>query len=281
MAANSALLGELRALTPALRAIGLPFVVIKGPLQQQIFYGTCFQRPSADLDILVRREDFLRVRQQLLGSGYALTTPSVWWRGVLGEEHFRKASAPHVAIDLHYRVHQPGAPAPNGNFNLLDYAQELEVGGMKIPTLTAPGGMLLCTISIAKALYNREPSGAYLCDLYAGLMAASPAAINSFFTLARSVGLGGHAAVSLRLLGELFDLKLDPGDGYGDVLANVPSDDLLRMVLLPRDPATRWPKRRLMLWELCERRPARYAGELARVLGSEATRRLFERGEPA
>ena len=278
MAANSALLNELTTIAPALRATGLPFLVIKGPLQQKILYGTFFQRPAADLDLLVRRPDFARFKELLTAAGYALTTPSIWWRGVLGEEHFRGTAPPHIAIDLHYRVHQPGAPAPYDTRRLLEEVQEIEISGTKIPTLTALGGMLLCTISIAKALYNREPSGAYLCDLYAGLMAATPNAINSFFTLARSIGLGGHAAVSLRLMSELFDLELDLGAGYRDPLRGVAGADLLRMVLLPRDAATHWPRRRQMLWELCERQPARYGAELLRVFGSELTRHLFERG---
>lgn len=281
MATNSAILGELMALMPALKANGRRFVVIKGPLQQHILHGTFFQRPAADLDILVGRRDFARFKELFVAAGYGLTTPSLWWRGVLGEEHFRKTSPPHLAIDLHHRLHQPGAPAPYGTAGLLDEVQEVDLRGIKIPTLTARSGMLLCTISIAKALYNREPSGAYLCDLYAGLMAAAPDAINSFFTLARSVGLGGHAAVSLRLMSEVFGLGLDLGEPYRRVLDNVASRDLVRIVLLPRDPATRWPTRRRMLWEFCERRPGRYSRELARVLGSELTRRLFERGEPA
>ncbi len=281
MATNSALLAELRLIAPALQAAGLRYVVIKAPLQQRILHGTFFQRPAADLDMLVERQDFGRARELLSKAGYALMTPSVWWRDVLGEEHFRKTAPPHVAIDLHHRVHQPGAPAPYGTLRLLDAVEELDIGGIKIPTLTAQGGMLLCTISIAKALYNREPAGAYLCDLYAGLIPASPVAINSFFTSAEAVGLGGHTAVAIRLLSEMFDLRLDLPAKYRDVLSTVAGADLLRMVLLPRDPATHWPKRRLMLWEFCGREPARYSRELARVFGSELTRRLFERGEPA
>jgi hypothetical protein len=161
---------------------------------------------------------------------------------------------------------------------LLDEVEQVDVNGIKVPTLTAQSAMLLCTISIAKALFNREPSGAHLCDLYAGLMAAAPDAINSFFTLARSAGLGGHAAVSLRLMSEVFGLGLDPR--YRRVLDGIASHDLVRMVLLPRDPATHWPTRRQMLWEFCERQPGRYSREIARVFGSELTRRLFERGEP-
>jgi hypothetical protein len=53
------------------------------------------------------------------------------------------------------------------------------------------------------------------------------------------------------------------------------------MVFLPRDPATRWPKRRAMLWEFCGRQPTRYARELGRVAGSELMRRAFERPGPA
>jgi hypothetical protein len=53
--------------------------------------------------------------------------------------------------------------------------------------------------------------------------------------------------------------------------------ELLRMIFLPRDPATLWPKRRRMLWALCEQLPLRYAVELVRVIQSEAMRRAFER----
>jgi hypothetical protein len=139
--------------------------------------------------------------------------------------------------------------------------------------------LLLCTISIAKALYNREPIGAYLCDLYVGLMAAAPDAVNSFLIIARRVGLGGHAALALRLLSAVFDIEVGPEDA-SRTLAEVPDANLRRMIFLPRDPATVWPKRRRMLWALCEQQPLRYGIELMLVIQSEAIRRAFERPLP-
>jgi hypothetical protein len=281
MAVNSALLRELSALVPALQTAGLKFLVIKGPVQQRLIHGTFFQRAAADLDLLVRAEDFPRARHLLAEHGYDLSTPSVWWRSVLGEEHFRKRAVPHLAVDLHHRVHQPGAPAPYDAARLFSDTEIVVFSGIAIPTLNALDAMLLCTISIAKALYNREPCAAYLCDLYVWLMAAAPDAVGSFQQTARSVGLGGHAAIALGLTDALFDSHFSAAAGAQPLFRNIARTDLLRMILLPRDPSTPWPRRRDVLWELCERRPARYGREVARVLGSELTRRLVERGAAA
>jgi hypothetical protein len=281
MATNSALLRELCGLVPRLQAAELKFLVIKGPVQQRLIHGTFFQRPAADLDILVKAEDFPRAKLLLADLGYDLATPSVWWRSVLGEEHFRKRAVPYLAVDLHHRVHQPGAPAPYDAARLFSNTETVVFDGTQIPTLTALDAMLLCTISIAKALYNREPCAAYLCDLYVWLMAGAPRAVGSFLSTARSAGLGGHAVLALGLMNALFDRYSTTETGRERALPNIAQQELLRMILVPRDPATRWPRRRDMLWELCERQPARYGREFARVLGSELTRRLFERGAAA
>ena len=276
MATNSALLDELCSLAEQLTSSNVAFLAIKGPLQQGLFHGDFFQRPSADLDILVRPHQYRSAKHALLCAGYESRTPSVWWRGVLGEEHLRRLAPPFITVDLHHRVHQPGTPAPLDGEILFENALEVEVRGTKVPTLNASCGLLLCTISIAKALYNREPTGAYVCDLYAGLMAAAPDAVNSFFTMARQAGLGGHASIALRLMSVVFEVPLElphPSDAFGAV----GDAELCRMIFLPRDPATVWPKRRAILWTLCEHQPLRYGRELVRVIGSEVMRHAFER----
>ena len=279
MATNSALLDALCMVAQELASSNVAFVAIKGPLQQRLFHGGFFQRPAADLDLLVRPQHYEQAKRGLVHAGYRSTTPSVWWRGVLGEEHLRHRAPPYIAVDLHHRVHQPGTPAPLDGEILFENIVEVDVRGAKIPTLNASGGLLLCTISIAKALYNREPVAAYLCDLYAGLMAAAPDAVNGFFTMARRAGLGGHAAVALRLMSALFEVPFAlprSNDAFGDL----GDADLCRIALLPRDPVTVWPKRRTILWQLCEQRPFRYGGELARMIRSEVMRRAFERPLP-
>src|SRR5689334_9099198 len=70
LATNGALLKELGALAPLFRAAGIDFLAIKGPLQQQVFYGHAFQRSAADLDILVRPKQFARAAKALEAAGY-------------------------------------------------------------------------------------------------------------------------------------------------------------------------------------------------------------------
>lgn len=280
LAANGALLRELSTLTPKYLAANINFMTIKGPLQQQQLYGSAFQRRSADLDLLVHEQDFSLAAKILIAEGYVVTTPSIWWHRTLGEQHFHKATATHVKVDLHYRVDQPGTPRSIVAKILFEDLLEIEVNGVNVPALSARGGLLLCTISIAKALYNREPAAAHLCDLYVGLKAAAPDTVNSFLAMARTAGLGGHAVVALHLMACLFGIDVALPAGTRNLLRGMPHTDLMKMVFTPRHSATRWPKRRQMLWDLCERRPLRYASELGRVVTSEIMRRSFERQSP-
>lgn len=275
LAGNSALLEDLRTVGAGLKHVGLEFIAIKGPLQQKVLHGDFFQRAAADLDILVRPRDYARARSTLAALGYSSATPSLWWRMALGEEHFKRPSTPRTIIDLHQRVHQPGAPAALDGEILFEGLVEIDVGGVAIPTLSVQGGLLLCTVSIAKALFNHEPAGAHVFDLYAGLMAATPEAVNGFFTLARRSGLGGHLAVALRMVEAVFDASLSP-PAEGSSFVEIRDDDLLRMIFLPRHHDTNWPKRRWMLWALVEERPGRYIIELARAMCSDVLRRTLE-----
>jgi hypothetical protein len=67
---NLLLTGELVALNRALSARGIPSLPFKGPMLAYTLYGNLAVRPFSDLDVLVRRDDVLRVGEILEAQGF-------------------------------------------------------------------------------------------------------------------------------------------------------------------------------------------------------------------
>ena len=61
---------ELDNLLTALASDDIPVIPLKGPLLAKRLYGDLGLRPMADLDFLVRPEDFERVQELVISSGY-------------------------------------------------------------------------------------------------------------------------------------------------------------------------------------------------------------------
>lgn len=278
MSRNTALLMETLAIYKALNKARISIVVIKGPAQQHVLHGTFFIRAATDIDIIVNRTDFNSASQALAALGYRRVTPSLWWREVLGEEHFERRGEVRFAVDLHHAVGQPGIPGRLAARHLVGERAEIEFGGGTFPTLGRENALLMSAISAAKAIYNRESSAAYLCDIAAGLMPDAPQAVSLLLTNARRLGAGGLATVTLRFASALFGPTFYVPPEVGRVLADVPDQQLIDMVLLSGAPQTRWIKRRRLMWEFCSHRPLVYARELIMLARSEAVRRVFERG---
>lgn len=278
---NSALMRESAALSEAISKHDIEFIFIKGPIQQKSIYDDFFSRPCSDIDILASGENYQKIYAILSSLGYNTTSSSLWWRMFLGEQHLSKAGPPAVTVDLHYRIQQPGSPAPRSTKSYLANPDHTSVLGRQLPHLAREDVPVLSAISIVKGLFNRESVGAHVCDLYACVKADAPQQLNTFLTLATRQNLRGTALFALRIVSATFGAKYDVADEVEAMLPDVSGPDLVRMALTPDDPALVWPKRREVLWHLCQRRPLNYAGEAARALASEAALRLFERPGPA
>jgi hypothetical protein len=201
----------------------------------------------------------------------------VWWRAFLGEQHLVRRGAPAPSIDLHYRLQQPGSPAPRSTRPYLAQPASSRFLDVDLPTLPADAVPLLCAMSIVKALYNRESAGAHVADLYVSLKAGAPQAVNSFLTNARAQHIEGTALAALRILAEIFGGAFADYSASQPMLSLVTGRELVRLVLCPADGDLVWPKRRAVLWELCQRRPIDFIVEAARASSSELALRLFER----
>jgi hypothetical protein len=277
MSRNTAILHELIRIKETLSAVSIAFVAMKGPVQQHNIHGTYFTRPSSDIDLLVSERDHLRSVTALAQIDYDVKTTSVWWRAFLGEQHLVKRGPPAPSIDLHYRLQQPGSPAPRSTLPYLLHPGTASFIGVDLPTLPADAVSLLCAMSIVKALYNRESAGAHVADLYVSLKAGAREAINSFLTNAREQRIEGTALAALRILAEIFGGNFGQYSASQPMRALVSGRELVRLVFCPTDGDLVWPKRRAVLWELCQRRPFDFIVEAARASSSELALRLFER----
>ena len=267
---NTANLLTLRRVLPLLAGAGVPTLVFKGPVSQQSAYGGYFVKPSSDVDFLVADHDFDRARDLLDQGEHKLADEcrSIWWRTFLGEQHMIADSPSRATIDLHHRVQQPGSVGPLHPERFLAERETTVVAGMQAPTLSPANAMLLSCMSLAKALAHREACGGHVADIAVRFQTSDGAASAALRETARRQGLtktlelGLHAAEVLYGLGER---ALGPIFGVDDVT-------LAGMILTPEAEQIAWPKRRRMLWDLCDSklrfgREAAWAGasELARV----------------
>jgi hypothetical protein len=106
---NFAMLNELVRVTSALRGAAVEAISYKGPLVARDLYGDFSLRESADLDLIIRRNDFARVRDVLANAGYR--SAQVLDRRVeearLSNEGQCQFLYGDFSLDIHCRAFQP------------------------------------------------------------------------------------------------------------------------------------------------------------------------------
>jgi Uncharacterised nucleotidyltransferase len=93
-------------LIEVLRAAGIPAITLKGPMLGRELYGGLGRRPSADIDLLVAREDLAGAVRTARRVGYHVG-PDPTDAGALPLLHFRLDPATHALppLELHWRAH--------------------------------------------------------------------------------------------------------------------------------------------------------------------------------
>jgi len=183
-------------------------------------------------------------------------------------------------VDLHYRLQQPGSPSPRDTDGFLRRKRALAIAGSSVPFISASDTLLLSCISVAKALFNREPCAGYVCDIRAAASRLSEAEQQNVLDYAAEQGLADTLLLGLRaadvLLGGAGTLL---SDRAARILSRIGNEDLFHMVIAPWLSSLRWPQRRTVLWELCGREPVRYLTEAGWAASADLSRRIFERPE--
>ncbi|TGQ65563.1 MAG: hypothetical protein E5V49_08645 [Mesorhizobium sp.] len=279
VAMNASCIIDSMAIHAALRDRQIDFVFLKGPFQQHLLYGDHFMKPSGDVDILVSPAGFVRARDALRSIGYEVSgkSRSVWWVRFLGEQHMIRGDGPST-VDLHYRLQQPGSPSPRDADGFLRRKRQIGISGTQVPFTSPADTLLLSCISVAKALFNREPCAGYVCDIRASASRLDEADQRRLLDDAAAQGLDDTLLLGLRaadvLLGGTGTLLSERATR---ILSRIGDEDLLNMVIAPWLPSLRWPQRRTVLWELCGRAPVRYLAEAGWAASADISRRIFER----
>ncbi|QKC80448.1 nucleotidyltransferase family protein [Mesorhizobium sp. NZP2077] len=278
---NAACLMDSMEIHQALRDRQFDFVFLKGPFQQHLLYDDHFMKPSGDVDILVSSAGFSKARDALRSIGYEVAgkSRSVWWVRFLGEQHMIRGNGPKSStVDLHYRLQQPGSPSPRDADGFLRRKRLVEITGTEVPFTSVADTLMLSCISVAKALFNREPCAGYVCDIRASANRLDETDQQRVLDAAVSQGLDDTLLLGLRAAdvllggtGTLLSERAKP------ILSRIGNEDLLNMVIAPWLSSLRWPQRRTVLWELCGRAPVRYLAEAGWAASADISRRIFER----
>ncbi|MEM8598322.1 MAG: nucleotidyltransferase family protein [Bacteroidota bacterium] len=172
------LMQELGRLTELCAQQHLPMLAVKGAVLAQSVYGGVALRPFADIDLVIRREDFTHLETLLRQQGYGSRKMSPFQKTsylyINGQYTFwrRIPSLGEAAafIDVHTAIMPPGY-AYSENFDALTARSvTVPVAGRQVPTL---GREDLLQVICYHGFKNRWDRFKYICDL-AELIRASP-----------------------------------------------------------------------------------------------------------
>lgn len=276
---NAICLSHISKISSALVKADVEFLVFKGVIQQKILYGSYFIKPAGDVDLLVHGKDFKRARDVLETIGFAVIdrSDSSWWVNFLGEQHLEPRQTGSPAIDLHYRIQQPGSPQPSDTSEFLKRKQWVDVAGIKVPFMHPDDFLLMSSISIAKSMFNREPCGGHVADIHASLCHLRPQHISTIQAFSKRQGLSAILALGLRSAKAILNVGHPMTKSTKpEVLASVSDASLRKLLLLPDKNSPSWPKRRQVLWELCEHSPIRFARESTWAISADVCRRFTQ-----
>ncbi len=144
---NLLLSAELVRLVGCFRRAGIRVLAFKGVIAAVQFYGDLAERPSGDLDLLVRPRDYTRAVDALVEAGYDL--------GVEYPTSLQRAfSNPQKGtdVDLHWGV-PPVLPRFSGRA-LWSHCTDIELIGTAVPTFDRSSAMAVAAINAVKAYWN-------------------------------------------------------------------------------------------------------------------------------
>jgi hypothetical protein len=201
---NAAVLSLVAVVARALK--GMDFIVFKGPVQQKVIYGTFFQKPSGDVDVLVPSSSFEEARERLTQIGLSLPheCTRIWWRHMLGEQHLVQENPHRPSVDLHHRLQRPGCPSPTSIAWFYKQKQYIDVGGLKVPVPTRAAIALICSLNLIKALYGGETGGGHALDLWTLLRSMTSQEKNDLLVVARRQGLAKTLNVASHISNYVF-----------------------------------------------------------------------------
>lgn len=147
---NLLMLSEMLRLQALCRANNVDIIFTKGLVLSKLLYGDFTSRPASDLDILVRMQDFMRVRSLLLADGYQEHYPFpedslAYFMEYQREAAFSKTQGDGVKlqVELQWSVLPVYYPMPYGNDYFFRHTIDFRIGDASVSTLAPTQHLLL------------------------------------------------------------------------------------------------------------------------------------------
>jgi hypothetical protein len=204
----------------ALRARGIPVVVLKGVPAALAIYGEAGVRRSVDIDLLVRRSDLETARDTLENTGYSRSDPprdagerqvraSLRYGKDWGFDHHHS----DTGMELHWRLFQN--PRLVGRIGMEDAVECTVAPGIALPVVRPGIAALYLVAHGAEHAWSRLK---WLADL-AAVLRREPDAANRLMIGAVTHGIANMTMAALLLCHDLYESPL-PAPEYRDVASS-------------------------------------------------------------
>lgn len=152
------LTGQLLKLLNLFEVHGIPVIPFKGPVLAASVYGNLSLRQFCDLDILVRKRDFLKAKDLLISQRYQLQHERSW------ESDFLHAQS-RVNLDLHQGITPKYFPDPIDFEQLWERLEPNTLAGTKVSNLMPEDLLLILCVQWGKDCCDQRSRLAQLCDV--------------------------------------------------------------------------------------------------------------------
>jgi hypothetical protein len=202
------LAGELVRILDQIDALGIEVVPYKGLVLAEAVYGNMALRPTGDIDLLIRPQDFQQIKNAVLELGYTPHAPLS-----AAEEHAYLTSGYECVFDcdagrnlleLQWAL-QPRFYAVDIDMNaLFQRAAQVSFAGRRVKTLSSEDMLIVLALHAAKHVWGRL---IWLCDIVQ-IMRLPNLNWESIANQATELGVARILSITLRLTNALLGASL-------------------------------------------------------------------------
>jgi Uncharacterised nucleotidyltransferase len=136
-ARNSLLYDDLKKLLLALRQEKIDVIVLKGAALSETVYSHRALRPMSDIDLLVRKEQLIKVESKLLAMGYLFDGHGKTKEFYLEHRyHWVFAKRSDIGIEMHWHIKRPERPFSIDIDGFWERAQWTKIAGVEALVLS-------------------------------------------------------------------------------------------------------------------------------------------------
>jgi Uncharacterised nucleotidyltransferase len=186
--ASAYLSSELQGLLKEFDLQALEVLPLKGPLMAEMLYGSPGLRPSDDLDLLVRQEDFARAQSLLSDLGFSPIYET--------DDYHQAFQRNNTCVELHFSVAPPSSPAMDLKATW-GRAQSVAFRGEKARAFAQPDLLVYLTLHGVKHQFARF---IWVLDAERALASMDDESVQQALKTARTIGIEGAFLTTCELV---------------------------------------------------------------------------------